>query len=169
MRRRRPACSQPSRPCYSLRSSCASPEKKPQLQQISNALSCQKKVYNLKLHSSQKLLKGVSHRLAGILLVVFPLSIEDGWQWFGGSRRHPPSLRRDSPQGGSPPGHITITAPPKLLPQSVTEEKLSLGAGNFVKSGNKFCSTTMSQFGRGGGRTQETRARASERLIQANR
>ena len=82
------------------------------------------------------------------------------------------------PRAGRRPAILLISAPPK----SATEEKLSLArGGNFVKTGNKFCSswcttaaattTRMSQFGADGaeGRTQETRVAASVRLIQANR
>ena len=62
------------------------------------------------------------------------------------------------PRAGRLPAILLISAPPK----SATEEKLSLGrGGNFVKTGNKFCSswcttttaattTRMSQFGRRG-------------------
>ena len=42
-------------------------------------------MYYLKLKFVTAAFKTVSYRLGGILLVVFPLSIEDGWQWFGGS------------------------------------------------------------------------------------
>ena len=83
------------------------------------------------------------------------------------------------PRAGRLPAILLISAPPK----SATEEKLSLArSGNFVKTGNKFCSswctittaaatTRMSQFGAEGaeGRTQETRVAASVILIQANR
>ena len=82
------------------------------------------------------------------------------------------------PRAGRRPAILLISAPPK----SATEEKLSLGrGGNFVKTGNKFCSSwcttttaatsRMSQFGAEGaeGRTQETRVAASVRLIQAIR
>ena len=60
------------------------------------------------------------------------------------------------PRAGRLPAILLISAPPK----SATEEKLSLtSGGNFVKTGNKFCScrcttaaatTRMSQFGRRG-------------------
>ena len=76
----------------------------------------------------------------------------------------PPPSDEIRPRAGRRPAIVAIAL---ALPPSATEEKLSLAGGNFVKSGNKFW--TMSQFGRRGGRTQETRVSGSVRLIQANR